>query len=586
MFNQDVKGRSVLIVKLIVGLLFFSLSGCASAPDVASDDSKVVVDVKKGENTVTEKETDISPEVMYLLLTAEIAGQRNRYGVALEGYLEAAKRVADVRVAERAAKIGLFLKDTKKTSEAVSIWLNQDEGNLTARKIALLSALKGGDKQLSVKHLNKMLADDPAGFEQTLLDLTRIMAKEGQADFVYNVLDEVVKEHPDQAVVFFVQGLLAGQLNKTELARKKVNQALKLQPDWDKALILHAQLYAQNRQYEISKADLEKVLEQSPDNFKVRKLLGQVLMKMNALDQAVAVYQKILQTEENDSESQFALALIYLQQKNEQDARVYLKKLVNKRGWDAQASFYLGRIAFNNAEYETALTWFAKVTEGPYKYEASMAAVSVLLEQGKFVGAETRLATLDDKFPQKKVDILLLKAEAFTKQQKYQQAFDVLSTGLDIFPEQRDLLYSRALIAEKIGGLPLLERDLKALLLKYPNDVAALNALGYTLVDRTVRYTEAEVYLQKALKFSPDNALIMDSMGWLRFKQGRLEDALLLLRAAYDKQAENEIAIHLAEVLHKLDANREAADIINKALKKTPKDEYLLKFRERFPEIR
>ncbi|MFK5948081.1 MAG: tetratricopeptide repeat protein, partial [Methylococcales bacterium] len=298
------------------------------------------------------------------------------------------------------------------------------------------------------------------------------------------------------------------------------------------------------------------------------------------------VYQKILQTVENDSESQFALALIYLQQKNEQDARVYLKKLVNKRGWGAQASFYLGRIAFNNAEYETALTWFDKVTEGPYKYEASMAAVSVLLEQDKFVDAETRLATLDDKFPQKKVDILLLKAEAFTKQQKYQQAFDVLSTGLDIFPEQRDLLYSRALIAEKIGGLPLLERDLKVLLLKYPNDVAALNALGYTLVDRTERYAEAEVYLQKAIELSPDNALIMDSMGWLRFKQGRLEDALLLLRVAYDKQAENEIAIHLAEVLHKLDANREAADIINKALEKTPKDEYLLKFRERFPEIR
>jgi len=560
--------------------------GCASTSDKDGNDSEVIVEAKKTEVAVAEKVTEISPEVMYLLMTAEIAGQRNRYGVALDGYLEAAKRVEDVRVAERAAKIGLYLKDNKRTSEAVSIWLDQDGSNLTARKIAVLSALKGSDKELAVKHLIKMLEDDPAGFEGTLLELVRLMGKEGRADFVFEVLEGIAAKHPDQAVVFFVQSMLAGQLNKGEVARDKVAHALSLQPDWDKALILHAQLSAQNRQYESARIGLEKVLTQSPDNNKVRKLLGQVLMKMNKLDRAEAVYQEILQTEEEDGESQFALALISLQQKKEQKAEVYLKKLVNKRGWDAQASFYLGRIAFNNSKFDESLTWFDKVTQGPYRYEASMAAVSVLLQQSNFEEVDSRVLQLSKDFPQKKVQILLLQAEVYTKQKKYQKTFDVLSKGLKSFPEHRDLLYGRALIAEKVDRLAILESDLKKILVKNPKDVAVLNALGYTLVDRTDRYNEADEYLTKALELSPGNALIMDSMGWLRFKQGRMEASLVLLKAAYEKQAENEIAIHLAEVLHVLGRAKEAADIINKAVEKTPEDEYLLKFKQRFPEIK
>jgi len=561
--------------------------GCAGTSDKKGNDSEVIVEAEKAEETVSaEKVTEISPEVLYLLMTAEIAGQRNRYGVALDGYLEVAKRVEDVRVAERAAKIGLYLKDNERTSEAVSIWLDQDGSNLTARKIAVLSALKGSDKELAVKHLIKMLEDDPAGFEETLLELVRLMAKEGQAGFVFDVLDDVAAKRPDQAVVFFVQSMLAGQLNRGEVARGKVNQALILQPDWDKALILQAQLFAQNRQFDSARIGLEKVLMQSPDNNKVRKLLGQVLMKMGKLDRAEEVYQQILQAEEEDGESQFALALISLQQKKEQKAEGYLKKLVNKRGWDAQASFYLGRIAFNNSQLDESLTWFDKVTQGPYRYEASVAAVSVLLEQGSFDDVELRVSELSRNFPQKKIQILLLEAEVYTKQKKYQKTFDVLTEGLKSFPDHRDLLYGRALIAEKIDRLAILESDLKKILLKNPKDVAVLNALGYTLVDRTERYSEAEEYLAKALELSPGNALIMDSMGWLRFKQGQMEASLVLLKAAYTKQAENEIAIHLAEVLLVLGRDKEAAELINKAVEKTPKDEYLLKFKQRFPEIK
>jgi len=571
----------------MVGLISFSLAGCVGTLDKENGGSgTLVVADKKEAETTKDKLTSISPEVMYLLMTAEIAGQRNRYGVALDGYLEAAKRVDDARIAERAAKIGLYLKDTEKTTEAVSLWLEQDGTNLTARKIAVLSALKGKDKALAISHLNKMLEDDPAGFEASLLELTRLSGKESRADFVFDVLEGVAAEHPDQAVVFLVQSMLAGQLNKIDVAINKSEKALLLQPEWDKALVLHAQLSAQRGLFEQARVDLEKVLKKSPENNKVRRMLGQVLMKTNAMDQAIEVYQKILETEVDDGESQFALALIYLQQKKEKEAKVYLKKLVNKKGWNEQASFYLGRIAFKDKQYETAVVWFDKVTLGPYEYEASMSAVSVLLEQGKFSDAEQRLAGMLSQFPKNQINILLLQAESFTRQRKYQKSFDILTDGVRRYPEHRDLLYGRALIAERVGKLDVLETDLKKILQKNPTDIAVLNALGYTLVDRTERYQEAAEYLERALELSPENALIMDSVGWLRFKQGRIDASLTLLRAAYEKQAENEIAAHLAEVLWVSGAQTEAEDVIKKALEKSPEDEFLLKFKVRFPQIK
>jgi len=568
------------------GVIFMSLVGCASVPDRKAKDSAVDAEVNELDlKSDAEKQTKISPEVLYLLMTAEIAGQRNQYGVALDGYLQAAKRVDDVRVAERAAKIGLYIKDTKKTGEAVSLWLKQDGSNLTARKIAALAALKEADKDSAVEHLNKILSDDPAGFEATLLELARILGKEGKANVVYSVLDELALQHPEQASVFFVQALLAGQLNNAELVKEKINKALLLQPEWDKALILRAKVFAQQRQFDKARLDLEKVLEKSPENNKIRKMLGQVLMKTEALEDAVAVYQQVLNAEPEDGESQFAIALIYLQQKKEQQALQLLRKLVNKPGWDAQASFYIGRIEFKNENYDTALTWFDKVTRGAYEYDAAMAAVSVLLNQKDFTEAEQRLLKLSNKFPKQRLNIVLLHVEIFSEQKKYQQAFDLLTKSLLDFPAHRDLLYSRALIAEKIDLLYVLEADLKDILQAHPEDVSVLNALGYTLVDRTERYEEAEVYLQQALDLKPNEAVIIDSMGWLKFKQGKSSEALVLLREAYAKQAENEIAAHLAEVLWFVGNKDEARAVFGGALKRSPEDEYLLKFQQRFPDI-
>lgn len=253
---------------------------------------------------------------------------------------------------------------------------------------------------------------------------------------------------------------------------------------------------------------------------------------------------------------------------------------------EAELFLYSGKLAFQNKKYSEALEWFDKIKRGPLVFDASMATVSVLFEQKDFAEAEKRLRELQKKEPEQKMRLLIMEAELYNQQKNYKKAFGILSDALDEWPDERELLYARALIAEKMDDLETVEADLRRILEKNPQDAGALNALGYTLVDRTTRYDEAEVYLDQALELQPDEAVIIDSYGWLKFKQGDLQAALKYLKRAYDQlKSENEIVAHYAEVLWMLNRKNEAKKIIAEALEVSPDDNYLLKFKTRFLDV-
>jgi Flp pilus assembly protein TadD len=227
------------------------------------------------------------------------------------------------------------------------------------------------------------------------------------------------------------------------------------------------------------------------------------------------------------------------------------------------------------------MAWYDKVTNGPFAFEASMATISLRLKNKQFMEAESRLNKLPAQFPKQKLRIILLQAEFYSQQKLYQKAYDLLTAALLDSPEQKELLYTRALTAERIGKLDILEVDLKKILTKNPDNAEALNALGYTLLGMPGRYAEAEIYLGRALRLQPNEAVIMDSYGWLQFKLGNASTALDYLQKAYSKQQENEIAAHLAEVLWVLGRKDEAKKLFAKAFKEAPEDEYLLDFKQR-----
>ncbi len=545
-------------------------------PDTPVEQDPVSVPLKP------EPQTAISSDVLYLLLTAEIAGQRNQFNVALDGYLEAAKRVDDSRIAERAAKIGLYLRDSYRTEQAVDLWLEQDGDNLMALKIAVLTAFRGRQTDDAVHYLQSILRQDPAGFEATLIDLIKATEKEGNAAFVYDVLETLSGLQAGQPSVLFVQAVLAGQMKQDDLALSKIDQVLDLQPEWNKALVFKAQLAVQNNQMQHAEDALLKVLEMEPDNDKVARMLAQVYMRSEKYEKAIEQYEGILQTTPDDGESIFAIALNYLQLEKDRRAQDYLKRLINNPVWDAQASFYMGRIELKNDNHDEALVWFDKVTNGPYEFDSAMAGVTVLLDEKKYAECDLRLNRLQEKFADKSVEIALIRSDVFMAEKKYQPAYDLLTQVLLDHSGHRDLLYSRALVAEKLGRLDLLEQDLLVILQENRQDASALNALGYTLADQTERLEEAEQYLLEAIALNPDEPVIIDSLGWLRFKQGRYDEARRFLRQAYDQLQEGEIVAHLAEVLWVQGEKSEAKRLVRQALEDKPDDEYLIRFKKRF----
>jgi Flp pilus assembly protein TadD len=564
-------------------------NGCANSPEKASTSEKNVSPVKivdkKEKIQSKEIETEISPDVMFMLMTAEIAGQRGQYDIAMEGYLESAKRVNDARLAERAAMIALYIKDNANANEAIKLWLRQDPHSPAARKIAALSALRMGDKRASVEHLAVLLTTDPAGFEKTVLELLAVLQKEDKKTdktaFVYEVLEELASKKPDQATVYFLQALLAVQMDNKVLAEKKVQQALVVQPNWNNALIFQAQMAVFDDDLNKAKAILKKAALNAPTDEKIKKILAQVLIKASDYTAAAEVYQDIVATNPKDVESQFAYGLVLLQLDKDDQAEAIFKQLLEDSQWHYQASFYLGKIEEKHDNVQKALAWFDKVSDGAFVFESSLSAVVLLAKNKQFDAASSRLDLLETKFPSQKLRVILVKSELYSQQKRYADAFKLLSAALIEAPDEKDLLYTHALMAERVGRLDILERDLKKLLAKSPDNAEALNALGYTLVGNPSRYAEAEKYLQQALKLQPNEAVIMDSYGWLQFKMGRPLKALDYLQRAYAKQKESEIAAHLAEVLWALDRKNEAEQVFNEALKEAPDDENLLDFQRR-----
>lgn len=536
----------------------------------------------KGKSEHKEDKSSLDPDVLFMLLTAEIAGQRGQYDVALEGYLEAAKRVHDPRLTERAAMIALYIKDGNKSNEAVALWLKQDPNNLSARKIAALAALKAENKQQAVEQLSVLLKQDPAGFEKTLFELASALQKDGNVPFIYDVMEALSAKHPDQASVYFIQSLLAADMKNKGLAEKKIERALRLQPDWDKALILQAQMAVYSEDFKQAETLLRNAVLKYPDNQKFKKMLAQVLIKSAKYEEAGGVYETLIANDAKDFESQFSLGLVHLQLDHDDKAEDIFKRTLEQAEWRNQSNFYLGKIEEKRGNTENALTWFDKVSEGPFQFEAAVTGVSLLAKNKQFDKAEQRLSALPGKFPKQKTRIVLIQAELYNQQKQYEKAFDYLTGELKIYPDQEELLYSRALIADRMGKLDVMEDDLKKILVKVPGNVEALNALGYSLADKTTRYAEAETYLLQALRVKPDEAVILDSYGWLKYKMGNLQSALDYLQRAYDKQPENEIAAHLAEVLWVSGKKSEAKNLIVNALDNAPDDPYLLGFKNKF----
>jgi len=555
-------------------------SACAVLKEDNSSQKELAPVVVKSLEDIKSVKTVIDPNVMFLLLAAEVAGQRQQYGIALDGYLRAAALVKDETVIRRAMDIALFVQNGKKLQEAVGYWLEQNPKDLEAHTIKAVALILLKDEPAAVTQLKFILEQDAEHFNRYIGQLIKSLNRPVDRKLSYQVIEKLSQEYPENVDVYFSLAYLDFVKGRYTQAKTNIERFLDVKTEDVKGLLLLAQIYIKQEKWNAAVGILKRTLEQK-DSARVKEQMALLLLKQNKYAEAKEIFQDLHEQSPQNYAIRFQLALVLLQLGDNAEAKEHLLTLFKQESFKDQSAYYLGRVSARESKVNDAIAWFDEVN-GQYKYEARVGSVLVLIDDGQLDSALQRVKQIKENYSNKQSELSLIESDIYSRTNFYQQAFDVLSGALLKDAENEKILYARALIAEKLGNLEILEDDLKYILEKNPKEAVALNALGYTLADRTERYKEAKIYIERALALRPNEAVFLDSYGWVFFKMGELEQAYKYLSQAYEFEPQAEIAGHLVEVLFALGQRDEAQTLLKKGLKLYANDSYLLRLKQQY----
>lgn len=566
--------------------VMFAVSGCANLSSAAEQGMLLAAeDVAPQESPVPSEPLPrgaFSEETLYKLLVAEFAVRRNQPELGLEYYLEVARETRDQSVIERAVRLAVFARDEQGGLEAAELWTDTAPDNLDARQVYAALLIRAGELDAAVEQLEVVLSQMQATPEHRFNLIGDMLSRERDQAAALEVMERLVAGRRDDPHALFALAQLSARVGELGEAAALLERVLELRPDDVRAAVFRARvLHQQGNTAEALRA-LEQVVQEHPDDQPLRMTYARMLVDAKRYDDARAQFERLAQDAPDDPDVRFALGLLLLQTNHMEQAREQFEHLLALDERTRTAHYYLGQIAESLKEYDTALTHYERVDGGEHYMDAQIRVAVVLGEQGQIPAAREHLRSLPRRSVKEAVRLYQAEAEILSKHGEQQTALTVYNEALTQYPDDTDLLYGRAMLAEKVDRLDILEADLRRILELEPNNADALNALGYTLADRTDRYQEAMGLIKQALELKPDNYYILDSMGWVLYRMGRHEDALKYLRRAMSLNHDPEIAAHLGEVLWVTGDKKGAREVWDTALETTPDDKRLLETIERF----
>ncbi len=494
------KSLALLTVTLLLG-------GCQSLIHKTPDGTPPVEDTAVETKAKPEKYGSFSEDSLYSLLVAELAGQRNRFDIALSNYVVQAQKTRDPGVSERAFRIAEYLGADQEALDTSLLWARSAPDNLDAQRAAAIQLARAGRYEESMVYMEKVLN----GQGDTHFDFLALSAAETDPDTRTGLLqsfDHLLKKYPNNGQLLFGKALLLQQDGRP-----------------DEALTL-----------------LE---DNSASRHEVAPLLlrSRLLQSMKRSDEALPLLKAGIKEHPDDKRVRLAYARLLVAEEQKDTAR--------------------------------ALDEYAQVGPGNDFLPAQLRQTDVLLKAGRVDEAAQRLDKARSEQPDYAIQLYLIEAEALSNNDQQEKAWQAIQEGLKQYPEDLNLLYTRSMLAEKRNDLAQMEKDLRFVIAREPDNAMALNALGYTLADRTTRYTEARELILKAHKLNPDDPAILDSMGWINYRQGKLADAERYLRQALQRYPDHEVAAHLGEVLWAQGRQDDARAIWREYLDKQPDSDVL-----------
>jgi tetratricopeptide (TPR) repeat protein len=523
-----------------------------------------------------------APQVFYTV-TGEIALARREPRIAALQYTAVASLEIDPTLLKRATEVTAESLQPSLTAVVAARWISLDPNSLEAHRAAAKAALMLHKIAQSADQYRVVLATSPRGADA---EFTELETELGAIDDVFGarqLADRLAASFPASAAALRLQGFAALRADDPAAAVRSFSAALAIIGSTGAAESTGAaqaagigrdarrELMQGLWRARILTGDSEEPLalsqalaerEATPANQLDFALL---LLAAQRNAAAVAQLESLLRQPESAPVALRLLGLVEFQEGNLEAAGRRFTDLLTTGKFIDDSFYYLGLIAERRGDLERALRLYAQVQNGDNAVAALLRACSILQAHGAAPAAQQLLDHLIEDEPGRAPEIMAARARIFADAGDAQQAIEVLDRGLLQYPDSVDIRYAIASTYEDQGHFAAALRELKEVLESRPDDPAAMNAYGYTLADHNRKLGHARMLIERAYATAPKNAAILDSLGWVLFRQGHDEQALPYLSAAYADDRGGDIAAHLGEVLWQLGRRADAEHVWSEA---------------------
>ena len=466
--------------------------------------------------------------------------------------------------------------------EAAKLWHEADPDSAPALQMVTLylAAVRRVDE--AEPYLKKLLSSRETNAENVFMQLNRLLATNPDKAANLRLVRKLAAGYPDLANAHFATSQAALAAGDDQLALQEIRRASGLRPDWAIAVVFEAQILQKTSPQEAARR-LDRYLDKYPGQNEVRMSYARMLVGEKRYAEARKQFEILLAANPDNTEVIYAVGLLAYQLKDYATAQASMKHLLELGYRDADGVRYiLGQVAEAQKRWAQAIAWYEQIQSGDQYLPSRLRAAQAIAKQGRLDAARAYLHAIKVKGKQDEVQVIIAEAQLLRDAGDAGGAYSLLERALEKRPDQPELLYDLALTAEKLGRFDVLEQSLRKVIELQPDHAHAFNALGYSLADRNERLPEARKLIEKALQLRPNDGFIIDSMGWVTYRQGDLKGAEDYLRRAYADQQDAEIAAHLGEVLWVEGKRDEARRIWTEALTKHPENETLRKTVQRF----
>ena len=503
----------------------------------------------------------------YHLFMGELALERERPALAATEFLRAARASDDPALAERAARYTAAYGTPAEAVEAARRWADLVPDSLHPPRLLVSGYLDLGETQAAAGELARLRA---AGSDsgRAFLSLLPLAAEARDPQAAYEAMAAAASGYPADASGAYAEAALALRAGMALEARAAAERALALDPDWLDPALLYARAMADGGEVDGALAWMEA--HPAANERELRLERAAILINAGRPDEARVLLEALLQESPADAEALRALGYLEFHAGRAEEAEAVFLALLELGRHTNDALFYLGGLREQEGDVEEAARLYSRVTGGEHLLTAQVRLALLMFRMGRPELALQHLELFAQRNPEITFELDVARAELLSRLGRPEEALAVYDALLASAPDDVGLLYTRGLLRVELGQVDGAVADFSHVVRLRPEDPTALNALGFTLADLTDRHDEAYELIRRALSAEPENAAILDSMGWVLFRLGRGGEALPYLERALARQHDPEIAAHLGEVLWSLGQADRAREVWRDALAEFP----------------